>query len=31
MLTEPSAEMFKGATGHTEEALERLYKGMEKV
>jgi hypothetical protein len=31
MLTGPSAEMFKGATGHTEEAIEKLSPGMEKV
>jgi hypothetical protein len=31
MLTEPFAEMFKGATGQTVEALEKLYHGMEKV
>ena len=31
MLTGPAAEMFKGATGHKDEDVEKLSPGMEKV
>ena len=31
MLTEVGAEMFKGSTGHTDEAMAKLHPGMEKL
>ena len=31
MLTGPAAEMFKGATGHNDEAMAKLHPGMEKL
>ena len=31
MLTGAAADMFKGATGHNDEAMARLHPGMEKL